>query len=87
MAGVVMEKHLAEVCRNRSITTRKNRAGIADFNDALKREGVVDTPQWRRNQHLADIRNLCDHHRSPEPTEEQATGLIQGVAKVTKTLL
>ena len=86
VAGVVMEKHLTEVCRNHSITIRKKKPGIADFNEALKREGVVDMPQWRRNQHLADIRNLCGHHQSSEPTKEQVTDLIQGVGKVVKTL-
>ena len=86
LAGVVMEKHLAEVCRNHSVAMRKKRPGISDFNEALKREGVVDTPQWRRNQHLADLRNLCDHHRSSEPTKEQVTDLVQGVGQVIKTL-
>ena len=86
VAGVVVEKHLAEVCRNHSITMRKKRAAISDFNDALKREGVIDTPQWRRNQHLADLRNICDHNGSAEPTAAQVDDLVQGVSQLIKTL-
>lgn len=86
VAGVVIEKHLAQVCRNHSITMRKKRPVISDFNDALKREGVIDTPQWRRNQHLADLRNICDHNRSAGPTAAQVDDLIQGVSQLIKTL-
>ena len=86
VAGVVLEKHLSEVCRNHSVSIRKKRPTISDFNDALKHQGVVDTPQWRRNQYLADLRNICDHDRSIEPTKEQVADLVQGVNKVIKTL-
>lgn len=86
MAGVVMEKHLAEVCRNHQIKFRKKKLTIADFNDALKKENVINTPQWRSNQHLGDLRNLCDHDKKKEPSKDQVTELIEGVTKLTKTL-
>jgi hypothetical protein len=38
------------------------------------------------NQHLADIRNLCDHDKTIKPTADQVDGLTKGVAKVVKTL-
>ena len=86
VAGVVMETHLAQVCDNHGITVRKRNPTIADFNDALKNADVIDTPQWRSNQHLGDIRNLCDHKKDAEPTREQANDLVDGVMKLTKTL-
>ena len=86
IAGVVMEKHLAEVCRNHKIRIRKKNPAIADFNDALKKETVIDTSQWRLNQHLGDLRNLCDHNKEKEPSENEVTDLINGVMRLTKTL-
>jgi hypothetical protein len=86
LAGVVLERHLRQVCDNHGIKLRKKTPGIADFNDALKREGVVAVPKWRFTQHLADIRNLCDHDKKVEPTIDQVQDLIAGVTKLTKTL-
>jgi hypothetical protein len=86
VAGVVLERHLAQVCRNHNITISKKNPTIADFNEALKADGVIDVPQWRYIQHLADVRNLCDHARSPDPTPDQVTDLIAGVKKTTKSL-
>jgi len=42
--------------------------------------------QWRFIQHLADIRNLCDHSKADEPTAEQVDDLVKGVGKIIKTL-
>jgi hypothetical protein len=86
VAGVVLERHLAQVCVNHSIATGKKNPTIADFNEALKSGSVIVLPQWRFIQHLGDLRNLCDHSRTPEPTAEQVADLISGVKKTTKTL-
>jgi len=86
MAGVVLEKHLTQVCENHAIKVMKKNPTIGDLNDLLKSADVIDTPRWRANQHLADIRNLCDHSKAKEPTEEQVHDLLDGVAKVLKTL-
>ena len=86
VAGVVMEKHLGQVCENHSVKIRKNKPNISDLNDAPKAAEVIDTPQWRSNQILADIRNLCDHIRDDEPTAEKVSELVEGVKKLTKTL-
>ena len=86
VAGVVMEKHLAQVCENHQTTIRKKNPAIADFNDRLKEEGVIDLPQWRFNQHLADIRNRCVHNKDKEPSKDEVTGLVDGVKKLAKTL-
>ena len=87
MAGVVLERHLKEVCLNHKVTIRKKRPQIGDLNDGLKKAEVIEVAQWRLIQHLGDLRNLCDHDRAVEPTAEEVTDLIEGVAKVTKTIL
>jgi hypothetical protein len=86
VAGVVLERHLAEVCDSHAIKVGKKAPSISDLNDALKDTGVIDIPQWRFIQHLADIRNLCDHNKAVEPTAEQVNDLVAGVRKITKTL-
>ena len=86
IAGVVMEKHLSQVCENHGIKLRKKKPVIADYNDRLKTEKVIDIPQWRFNQRLGDLRNLCVHNKDVDPTDEQVTDLIDGVMKLTKTL-
>ena len=86
VAGVVLEKHLAQVCDNHKIAVTKKNPTISDLNDLLKNANVFDVPQWRSVQFLADIRNLCGHDRKTEPTAEQVKDLIAGVAKITKTI-
>jgi len=86
LAGVVLERHLSQVCMDRQLSTGKKNPTIADFNETLKASGAIDLPQWRFIQHLADIRNLCDHSRSPEPTADQVADLLAGAKKVTKTV-
>jgi hypothetical protein len=86
LAGVVLERHLGQVCSNHQIAIGKKTPTISDLNDSLKAAGLTDVPEWRYIQHLADIRNLCDHSKSAEPTTEQVNDLVNGVAKVSKTL-
>lgn len=86
VAGVVLERHLAQVCENHNVTISKKAPSISDLNNALKVGAVIDVPDWRFVQHLADIRNLCDHNKKLEPTAEQVDDLILGVTKVVKTL-
>jgi hypothetical protein len=86
LAGVVLERHLAQVCENHKVAISKKAPSIGDYNDALKAANVVDTPQWRFIQHLADVRNLCDHHKAEDPTQENIDDLIRGVEKIIKTL-
>jgi hypothetical protein len=86
VAGVVLERHLAQVCENHGIKATKRDPGISDLNDLLKAQGVIETPQWRSIQFLADLRNLCDHDKKKEPTSDEVSDLLAGVGKVTKTL-
>ena len=85
VAGVVLEKHLVQVCSNHSVVIRR-KSTISNLNDLLKERGVTDVAQWRFIQHLGDIRNLCDHNKAKEPTADEVNDLIAGVAKTLKTL-
>ena len=86
VAGVVLERHLKEVCGNHGVTLRKKTPQISDLNEALKGADVIDIPQWRFIQHLGDIRNLCTHDKKSEPTADQIEDLLAGVSRVTKTI-
>ena len=86
VAGVLIEKHLAEVSSTHSVPQKKKDPTIADLNESLKAAGVIEVPIWRFIQHLADIRNLCDHNKGKEPTGEQVRDLLDGVAKLIKTV-
>ena len=86
ICGVVIEKHLLHVCDIHGITVRKKNPGISDLNQLLRDEDVITVPQWRFNQHLADIRNICDHAKDREPTADEIDDLVAGAEKVIKTI-
>jgi hypothetical protein len=86
VAGVVLESHLSDVCKNHGIKTRKKNPAISDYNDLLKTEKVLDTPNWRKIQRLGDIRNYCTHKKERDPTPDEVEELIEGVKKTIKTL-
>lgn len=86
IAGVVLEKHLAQVLDNHNLKSSKKNPSISDFNDNLKSSGVYDIPTWRKIQHLGDIRNLCDHNKAREPKQEEVDELIAGVEAIIKTV-
>jgi hypothetical protein len=86
VAGVVLEKHLVQVCANHAVSISKKAPGIGDLNDLLKNANVIEVPQWRFVQHLGDLRNLCDHSKATEPTAPQVEDLVSGVEKIVKTL-
>ena len=85
IAGVVLERHLSQVCQNHKLTTRKKRPTINDYNEILKNNDVIEVSTWRFIQHLADLRNLCDHKKNREPTKDDIGDLIEGVDKISKS--
>ena len=87
VAGVVLEKHLAQVAYNHNVRLKKRNPTISDLNDALKTNETIDTPTWRNIQRLGDIRNLCTHNKDREPTKDEVDELISGVDKYAKTLM
>jgi hypothetical protein len=86
VAGVVLEKHLSEVCDSHNIAIRKKNPTINDFNEALKAGDAIDIPTWRSIQHLGDLRNLCGHNKDREPTPDETAELLDGVTKIVKTV-
>jgi len=86
ICGVVIEKHLLHVCDMHSVSVTKKHPGISDLNQLLKDANVISVPQWRFVQHLADIRNICDHAKGREPTKEEIADLVAGTEKVLKTV-
>lgn len=85
LAGVVLEGHLLTVCEQHKITPNKN-PSISDLNDLLKKNDILDIANWRFVQHLGDLRNLCDHKKSNDPTKDQMNELIEGARKIIKTI-
>jgi uncharacterized protein YukE len=86
VAGVMFEKHLAQVCANHNVVVSKKNSTISDYNDLLKNANVIDVIIWRFNQHLGDLRNLCDHNKGREPNKSEVAELIDGTDKTLKTL-
>ena len=86
ICGVVIEKHLNQVCNTRGIAITKKNPTIYDFNQKLKDENIISTPTWRLIQRLSDIRNICDHARATEPEKGEVEDLISGTDKVLKTV-
>ena len=86
VCGVIIEKHLSEVCIKRDIKVSKKNPTINDYNQSLKDNDVIDIPTWRYLQRLGDLRNLCDHKKTEEPTEDNIKDLIEGTDKVIKTV-
>ena len=86
IAGVVLEEHLIQICKNHNVAIKKKDPTINDLIQALKENNIIDTPEWRRIQYLADIRNKCDHKKPEPPTKENIKELISGVEKTIKSL-
>lgn len=86
IAGVVLEKHLAQVHINHNLKIIKKTPSISDLNENLKSSEIYDTPTWRKIQHLGDIRNLCDHNKDRDPKKEEVEELIFGVETIIKTV-
>lgn len=86
ICGVVIEKHLLHVCSIHNVPVRKKNPGISDLSQLLKDADITTIPQWRFIQHLADIRNICDHAKGREPKNEEITDLVEGSNKILKTV-
>jgi hypothetical protein len=86
IAGVVLEKHLRQVCENHHIVITKKAPTISDLNELLKSNDVIAVPEWRHISLLGDIRNLSVHNKEGEPTADQIDDLLRGVEKIIKTI-
>jgi hypothetical protein len=85
VAGVVLEHHLQRLLKNHAVPFRK-KPQIASMNDALKDANVYGVAEWRRIQHLGDLRNLCCHAGNIEPSRQNVEDLMAGVQTVTSSV-
>jgi hypothetical protein len=86
MAGVVLEKHLSQICANHAVKVTKRNPTIADFNQTIYENSIIDIAEFRRVGRLADLRNKCDHNKNVEPTQQDIQDLIDGADKTIKEL-
>jgi len=86
ICGVIIEKHLEQICIAHKLRITKRDPTINDFNEEIKKNNIIDIPTWRHLQLLADIRNICCHNKKQEPTKEQVQDLINGTKKVISTI-
>ena len=86
LGGVVLEKHLGQVCSDHKIKIGKTNPTISDLNDSLKNASIIDTPVWRSIQRLGDLRNLCSHNKQREPTKDEVIELLDGIDQKIKTV-
>ena len=86
LAGVALERHLSAVAERHQVKLKTKEPTIAQLNDPLREAGITDLPTWRFIQRLGDLRNLCDHAKTQEPTKEQVAELLDGVSRITKTV-
>lgn len=85
LAGVVLERHLKTLLRKHTPPIKhKEKDALSALNDLCK-NAVYDLVTWRKVQHLADLRNLCDHDKVREPTKDEVAELIRGVGAMLKT--
>jgi hypothetical protein len=84
IAGLALEKHLEQVCgRHQFKATRKT---IADFNELLKKNEIIDFPAYRQIGLLAELYQLCLQNKKREPELAEVDDLINGVDKMIKTI-
>ena len=87
VVGVVLESHLAKVCRNHGVAISKKNPVMSYFNDLLKKENIFNNPTWSGIHHLGAIRNQCCHSKDRDPTPDEVQELIDGVDKAIKTIV
>jgi hypothetical protein len=86
LAGVVLEGYLLRVAQARQIKVAKGSPTIGDLNELLRQADAYDLPSWRKISYLADIRNMCAHRKSAEPTVDQVRELIEGANWALKNI-
>ncbi|PRY26952.1 hypothetical protein CLV78_1011058 [Aliiruegeria haliotis] len=86
ICGVVIEKHLNHVRGTHGLKIAKKNPGISDLAQLLRKSNVITLAQERFIQSLADTRNICSHAKGREPTKDEISELVDGSAKVLKTV-
>lgn len=86
ICGVVIEKHLLHICATHGVVVKKKNPSISELSQSLREADITTIPQWRFIQHLADIRNICDHAKGRDPSKSEIEDLIDGTDKILKTV-
>lgn len=86
ICGVVIERHLSQVCERRGIKVAKKNPSINDYNSLLQSNNVIEVQDMRFIQLMGDLRNKCDHNKKEEPTDDDISTIISGAQKIIKTI-
>lgn len=86
ICGVVIEKHLLHICATHGVVVKKKNPSISELSQSLREADITTIPQWRFIQHLADIRNICDHAKGRDPSKSEIEDLIDGTDKILETV-
>lgn len=86
ICGVVIERHLSQVCDRRGIKVTKKNPSINDINSLLQSNNIIGVQDMRFIQLMGDIRNKCDHNKKEEPTDDDITTIISGAQKIIKNI-
>lgn len=84
VAGLVLEKHLEQICERRQLKISRN--NISFLNEILKKNEIIDFPAYRHISLLSDLHQLCAVNKKREPETSEVADLINGVDKVIKTV-
>ena len=87
LAGVALESYLKSLVKKHNIALDKERPAISNYNELLRKNDIFETHQWRKIQHLADLRNKCAHLDQAEPTKAEVQKLIDEVRGVIRNCL
>lgn len=86
ICGIILEKHLEQLCRVNLIKVPKKNLSIKDYNDLLKKHEVYEFETWRFIQYLGELWTLCCRNKKEMPTLDETNDLIAGTEKVIKTV-
>jgi len=85
LAGVILERHLKNLLRKHTPPIKySEKAGLGKLNGLCK-DSVYDLATWRKVQYLADLRHLCTHDKTREPTKDEIEELLNGVSAILKS--
>ena len=86
ICGVVIEKHLTQVCNGHEVPFDSKKTSINTLAQALYAANVIELTRVKLLEHLAAIRNVCAHGKEQEPEEWAVRDLISGTGQVVKKI-
>lgn len=86
ICGIVLERHLGQLCNKYMLKVPKKNMTIKDYNDLLKKLDIYSFETWRFIQHLEELWTLSCRNKKEMPTTAEANDLIDGTQKIIKTV-